>query len=252
MAQLVQHGADAADGRPSAKGARGAPRTLGKLEIAPIIAHDELPRSPQVNEHLAARTFLVGSALTLADLVVFGVVHPAAVSRPFGPCACMRLSTNSLCAMRMRLAHHACRAGCAEAWLSPSPRCTAGSQAGWQAAAGARPGCHLQCSQGPPSPPTPPSLPPSPPHLTHRHAIAWPCAGRLPRRAARPLRQPAAVVRPRAAPGRWGRPPGGGAAQVVRLVLRVAGAGPGPWKGWEAGQRAGWEGLRGGQREGVQ
>eukprot|EP00955_Chlamydomonas_euryale_P082085 363669-Chlamydomonas_euryale.AAC.2 len=33
----------------------------------------------QVNDHLALRTFLVGSSLTLADLVVFGVVQPAVV-----------------------------------------------------------------------------------------------------------------------------------------------------------------------------
>jgi hypothetical protein len=34
----------------------------------------------QVNEHLQARCYLVGSSATLADLVVFGTIHAAVVS----------------------------------------------------------------------------------------------------------------------------------------------------------------------------
>jgi glutathione S-transferase len=34
----------------------------------------------QLNDHLATRTFLVGNSFTLADLVIFGVTHPATVS----------------------------------------------------------------------------------------------------------------------------------------------------------------------------
>eukprot|EP00195_Chlamydomonas_chlamydogama_P011043 CAMPEP_0202890242 /NCGR_PEP_ID=MMETSP1392-20130828/727_1 /ASSEMBLY_ACC=CAM_ASM_000868 /TAXON_ID=225041 /ORGANISM="Chlamydomonas chlamydogama, Strain SAG 11-48b" /LENGTH=435 /DNA_ID=CAMNT_0049573779 /DNA_START=27 /DNA_END=1334 /DNA_ORIENTATION=+ len=47
-------------------------------ELTPLV-DDKLFK---VNDHLATRTFLVGSSLTLADLVVFGVVHPAVVAFP--------------------------------------------------------------------------------------------------------------------------------------------------------------------------
>ena len=33
----------------------------------------------QLNDHLASRTYLVGSSATLADLVIYALVHPAAV-----------------------------------------------------------------------------------------------------------------------------------------------------------------------------
>ncbi|KAG2454786.1 hypothetical protein HYH02_000621 [Chlamydomonas schloesseri] len=36
----------------------------------------------KLNEHLASRTFLVGGAASLADLVVYALVHPAAVAFP--------------------------------------------------------------------------------------------------------------------------------------------------------------------------
>jgi glutathione S-transferase len=40
-----------------------------------------------LNSHLATRTFLAGNCASLADLVVFGTIHPAVVSGhfPLGP-----------------------------------------------------------------------------------------------------------------------------------------------------------------------
>ena len=45
----------------------------------------------QLNDHLQSRTFLVGRSLTLADLVVFGVVQPATVrDKLIMAAACLR------------------------------------------------------------------------------------------------------------------------------------------------------------------
>lgn len=46
----------------------------------------------QINDHLLTRTFLVGSKLSLADLVVFGVTFPATVRLHiyfFSLCLCL-------------------------------------------------------------------------------------------------------------------------------------------------------------------
>ena len=54
--------------------------------ICPLaFAQAPYPALPQVNDWLQTRTYLVGGSLTLADLVVFGTVHPATVSVYPGP-----------------------------------------------------------------------------------------------------------------------------------------------------------------------
>lgn len=38
------------------------------------------PLAAQLNDHLATRSYLVGGCVTLADLVIYALVHPAVVS----------------------------------------------------------------------------------------------------------------------------------------------------------------------------
>jgi glutathione S-transferase len=49
-----------------------------------------------LNSHLATRTFLAGNRTSLADLVVFGTIHPAVVSGPLLVSWCWFLSTHML------------------------------------------------------------------------------------------------------------------------------------------------------------
>lgn len=58
----------------------------------------------QVNEYLQSRTYLVGSSATLADLVLYALVHPAAVreqaatARPLRAVAPLALQVCKACA----------------------------------------------------------------------------------------------------------------------------------------------------------
>ncbi|PNW84493.1 hypothetical protein CHLRE_03g145967v5 [Chlamydomonas reinhardtii] len=52
--------------------------TWASTELSPLM-DDKLVK---LNEHLATRSFLVGGAASLADLVIYALVHPAAVTFP--------------------------------------------------------------------------------------------------------------------------------------------------------------------------